>query len=99
MVGLLDFRSHSKSRPFANQPLFDHLKSRLVQILDPHCTSNDTFAYLFKVEPALLEPLKVLDGPDIEPDEHVEDVSLVHVNSDQGLELDTFHFFKILKKL
>ena len=35
MVALPDFRSHSKSRPFANQPLYDHLKSRLVQISDP----------------------------------------------------------------
>ena len=32
MVRLPDFRSHLKSGPFANQPLFDHLKSRLVQI-------------------------------------------------------------------
>ena len=37
MVGLPDFRSHSKSRPFATQPLFDHSKSRLVQISDLHC--------------------------------------------------------------
>ena len=36
MVGFPDFRSHSKSRPFATQPLFDHLKSRLVSISDPH---------------------------------------------------------------
>ena len=40
MVGLLDFGSHSKSRPFEAQPLFDHSKSRLVWISDPHCTSN-----------------------------------------------------------
>ena len=32
-----DFRPHSKSRPFANQPLLDHSKSRLGQISDPHC--------------------------------------------------------------
>ena len=38
MVGLPDFRSHSKSRPFANQPLLDHLKSRLGRILDPRCS-------------------------------------------------------------
>ena len=37
MVGLPDFRSHSQSRPFATQPLFDNSKSRLVQISDPHC--------------------------------------------------------------
>ena len=37
MVGLLDFWSHLKSEPFANQPLFEHLKSRLVPISDPHC--------------------------------------------------------------
>ena len=27
MVGLLDFRSHLKSRPFLNQPIFDYYKS------------------------------------------------------------------------
>ena len=32
MVGLLYFRSHSKSGLFATQPLFGHQKSRLVQI-------------------------------------------------------------------
>ena len=37
MVGLPDFKSHSKSRPFATQPLFDHSKSRLVWVSDPHC--------------------------------------------------------------
>ena len=34
MVGLPDFRSHLKSGLFANQKMFDHLKSRLVQISD-----------------------------------------------------------------
>ena len=38
MVGLPDFRSHSKSRPFATQPLLNHLKSRLGRISDSHCT-------------------------------------------------------------
>ena len=38
MVGLPDFRSHLKSRPFANQPRYDHLKPRLVLISDPHCS-------------------------------------------------------------
>ena len=38
MVGLPDFRSHSKSRPFATQPLFEHTKSRLVRISDSHCS-------------------------------------------------------------
>ena len=37
VVGLPDFRSHSKSGPCATQPLFHHSKSRLVQISDPHC--------------------------------------------------------------
>ena len=37
MVGLQDFRFHSKSGPFSPQPLFDHSKYRLVQISDPHC--------------------------------------------------------------
>ena len=44
MVELLDFRSHSKSRPFATQPLFDHSKSRLVRISDPNCI---WFVYIF----------------------------------------------------
>ena len=34
MVGLQDFRTYSKSGPFATQPVFDHLKSRLVPISD-----------------------------------------------------------------
>ena len=38
MFGLRDFKSHSKSRPFSTQPLFDHSKSRLVRISDPYCT-------------------------------------------------------------
>ena len=37
MVGLTDFRSRSKFTPFATQPLFDHLKFRLVWISDPQC--------------------------------------------------------------
>ena len=32
-----DFKSHSKSRPFATQPLLDHLKSRQGRISDPNC--------------------------------------------------------------
>ena len=32
-----DFRSYSKFGPFAAQPLFDHLKSRLFRISDPRC--------------------------------------------------------------
>ena len=39
IVGLLDCRSYLKSKPFAAQPLFHHLKSRLAQISDPHCPS------------------------------------------------------------
>ena len=40
MVGLLDFRSHSKSGPFATQTPFDHSKSRLVRISDPYEKAN-----------------------------------------------------------
>ena len=40
MVGLPDFRSHSKSGPFTNQPLFDHLKSGQGRISDPHCSQH-----------------------------------------------------------
>ena len=37
MVGIPDLRTHSKFKPFANQPLSDHLKSRHVLISYPHC--------------------------------------------------------------
>ena len=37
MVGHPDFRPHSKSGPFATQPLLDHWKSKLGWISDPHC--------------------------------------------------------------
>ena len=37
MVWLPDFRSRSKSRPFATHPLFDLPKSRIVGISDPYC--------------------------------------------------------------
>ena len=37
MVGLLGFRSWTKSRQFETQPLFDLSKSRLVRISNPHC--------------------------------------------------------------
>ena len=40
MVGLPDFRSHSESGPFANQPLFDHSKSGQGRISDTHCTQQ-----------------------------------------------------------
>ena len=55
MVGLPDFRSHSKSGPFANQPLFDHSKSRLVQISDLYCTvaiwiTKDPMLISFKMD-------------------------------------------------
>ena len=42
MIGLSDFRSHSKSKPFATQPLFDHSKSILVWISDSHCIQIKT---------------------------------------------------------
>ena len=38
--GLPNFRSHLKSMPFTNQPLFDNLKSRHVRISDHHCISK-----------------------------------------------------------
>ena len=42
IVGLLDFRSHSKSGPFAIQPLFDHSNSGQGRISDPHCIIHIT---------------------------------------------------------
>ena len=44
MVGLLYFRSHLKSRPYANQTLFNHLKSRLFRISCTHCTVIDNYS-------------------------------------------------------
>ena len=37
MVGFPDVRSHSKSRPFATQPILDHSKFRLGQISNAYC--------------------------------------------------------------
>ena len=54
MVGLSDFRSHSKSRPFATQPLFDHSKSRLVRISDLHCVKIFLWSLLAEYLPKFL---------------------------------------------
>ena len=54
MTGFLDFRSHSESWPFANHPLFDHSKTRLVRISDPNwnliltCSSSDSLLPKFR---------------------------------------------------
>ena len=67
MVWLPEFRSHSKSRPFATQTLLDHSKSRLGWISDPHCTrlviyldsySSQSFTVLFfrQIQEATLLP-------------------------------------------
>ena len=40
MVGFLYFRSHLKSGPLTTQTLFDHSKSRPVQISDPTILKN-----------------------------------------------------------
>ena len=37
IVGLPDFRTHSKSGSFANQPLFNYSKFGRIQILDHQC--------------------------------------------------------------
>ena len=47
MVGLSNFRSHLKSRPFINQTLSDHSKSVLVWISDPHCTFIKTSKWIY----------------------------------------------------
>ena len=49
MVGLPDFRFYLKSGSFATQPLFDYLKSRLAQILDPNCIVTSPSFYLCDV--------------------------------------------------
>ena len=55
MAGLSDFRSHSKSRPFASQPLYIHLKSKLVWISDPHCIK---LHIVYVLEPANILPVQ-----------------------------------------
>ena len=40
------FRSHMKSRLFANQPFFDHLKSRLVRVSDPQSNVQTSLYWL-----------------------------------------------------
>ena len=67
MVGLPDFRSHSKSGPFSTQPLFYYWKSRLVRIsdppvvnLDPYCTFNMLTSYLFVANGALFATVELL---------------------------------------
>lgn len=54
---------------------------------------------LLEVESALLQPLKVLDRSNVQPDEHVKDVPLMHVHSDQGLELGPLHLLQVLGRL
>ena len=56
------FRPHSKSRPFANPPLFEHSKSRHVQFLELHCISvvqTDYTLQLFFVIFSFLQPREV----------------------------------------
>ena len=43
MVGLLDFKSHSKHGPFTNRPHFDHSKSEWAQISDTHWISKHSW--------------------------------------------------------
>ena len=47
-LGFLDFRSHSKSRPSANQPLLDHSKLKLVRISNPHWTGRPKYGLIRK---------------------------------------------------
>ena len=71
MVGLPNFRCHSKSRPFATQPLLDHTKSTLGRISDLHCIlaltefEKKIFPSRQKIQKfdALSIPLNHLDPP------------------------------------
>ena len=51
-----DFRSQSKSRKFATQPLFDHSKPGSVRISDPCCNKPHIHFYLYKLAAPLLFP-------------------------------------------
>ena len=62
MVGLPDIRSHSKYRPFTTHPLCDHSKSRLVQILDPHCFTSSIKHILINLQQART-PYNPTKGP------------------------------------
>ena len=65
-VGLLDFRSHLKSRAFAKQPLFDYSKSGLVDIWIITVSYN-MFQVVKQLNMAVI--LKGRDGPVYEKDE------------------------------
>ena len=68
----------------------------LVVKVDVCDRNHGLFHILLEVEPALLQPLEVLHRSNVEPDQHVEDVALVHVDRDQGLVLGAFHFVQVL---
>ena len=68
MVGLPDFRSHSKSGPFATQPVFDHWKSRLVWISDPQC--------IFSIVPKYLREYRIFDSAEL-TEYHCWNISLI----------------------
>ena len=56
-----------------------------------------TLNYFFvSAIPGLLEPLKVRRRLDVDSNEHVEDVPLVHVHRDQRLELRPLHLRQVL---
>ena len=52
--------------------------------------------FLVSAIPGLLEPLKVRRRLDVDSNEHVEDVPLVHVHRDQRLELRPLHLRQVL---
>ena len=61
MVGLPNFRSQSKSRPFATQPLLDHSKSKLGRISDPLLSvAKELFCKGAGYWVSLVDPAKVV---------------------------------------
>ena len=52
--------------------------------------------FLVSAIPGLLKPLKVRRRLDVDSNEHVEDVPLVHVHRDQCLELRPLHLRQVL---
>ena len=64
VIWLPDYKSHSKSGsgPFANQPLFEDLKSRGIPISDSHCAAGITIpAYLANKSDARDRNIKIGD--------------------------------------
>ena len=58
MFGLSDFRPHSKSGPFATQPLFDHEKSKLVRSGSKQISRAENWIFMLSLQLDCLSKIK-----------------------------------------